>query len=64
MNHSINFHGFVDLYQEQNFQLDPGVKTTIGTTHHASSHHPGVLIDIEPEGEQSLERSCWSRNCK
>jgi len=64
MNTSINFHGFVDLYQEQNTQIDPGVKTTIGTPYHTASHHPGMLIDVEHEGEQLLEGSCWNRNHK
>lgn len=63
MNSSINFHGFVDLYQEENSQTGPGATTT-NNTHHTSSHHPGVLTDFEPEGEQLFDHSCWSYSGK
>lgn len=54
MNTTVNFHGFVDLYQEESAQ-QPGGKTAAGISHYTPPHRPGIFIDATPEGEPQAE---------
>lgn len=63
MNTSINFHGFIELYQEYDKQTRSGAVTAASAGHLPVADRPGVLPESNVSGEPLAEASCATGDC-